>query len=393
MRKRNMKNSSITTAPKLRRKPLRIKNILVPIDFSEMSIGAIETAKQLARRFGANVHLANIRESSYPADFLELASPFAYVPLTYLEDTREAAEKRLHDLAREHELSGTFEAEVGGPAFDEICKIARKLRADLIVTPTHGRGGVEHVLLGSTAERLVQHSPCPVFVTRERKRARPARAKSLAAAGRIDTILVPVDFSHSSLVGLNYAIQFADKVAARIVVLSVVHFDYAYTADGYAMYDLAPLEEAARKEAEREMSYFVRRATFGAVKFETAVKIGPPVHEICRAAEEQQTDLIIIPTHGYTGFKHIMIGSTAEHVVRRASCPVMVVPSHPEIRADRVTGQTQRAQKPTRKVTTRSTIRPRLLKNGRLAKKNQRAFLPPVPERRQTNKFRESHSL
>jgi len=367
-----MKNLPRATRPKAKAKALRIQNILVPIDFSGMSIGAIATANRLARRFGATVHLANIHESSYPAGFLELGTPFASAPLTYLEDTREAAEKRLKDLADEHGITGTCEAEVGGPAFDGICKIARKTGADLIVTPTHGRSGLKHLLLGSTAERLIQHAPCPVFVTRERKKERPTRAKTSATGSdRIDTILVPVDFSHSSLEGLKYAIQFARKVSAKILVLSVIHYGYAYTADGYAMYDLSPLEEAAHAAAEREMQLFVRRVRFGAVKFETAIEIGPPVQQICAFAEKRKADLIITPTHGYTGFQHVMIGSTAEQVVRRAACPVLVVPSHPELRVGQIAKQTE-ARVPRHRATASPAFRAGLVLSGQPRRSGRR---------------------
>ena len=382
-----MKTSQTATSLKSGSKGFRIQNILVPIDFSEMSIGAIATAKQLARRFGATVHLANIHESSYPAGFFELATPVAFAPLTYLEDTREAAEKRLKDLAEQHGISGTCEAEVGGPAFDGICRIARQTGADLIVTPTHGRSGMKHLLLGSTAERLIQHSPCPVLVTRERKKERPTRAKASAAgSGRIDTILVPVDFSHASLEGLKYAIQFARKVRAKILVLSVIHYGYAYTADGYAMYDLSPLEEAAHAAAEREMQLFVRRVRFGTVRFETAIEIGPPVQQICAFAEKRKADLIITPTHGYTGFQHVMIGSTAEQVVRRATCPVLVVPSHPELRVGQIAKQTE-----ARRPGPRSTASPVLRKGSALSGQPIRSGRSPykMGRRRQAKKYRE----
>jgi nucleotide-binding universal stress UspA family protein len=197
-----MKNLQTSTSIKSD-KSLRIQNILVPIDFSESSIRAIETAKGLARRFGA-VHLVNIHESYYPGTFLEANAPFAGAPLTYLENTREAAERRLIDLAGKHRITGTCEVEVGGPAFDGICRIARKINADLIVTSTHGRSGLQRVLLGSTAERVVQHSPCPVLVMQERKMAQPDGKIFQAGLGRVGTIVVPVDFSHASLNGLKW---------------------------------------------------------------------------------------------------------------------------------------------------------------------------------------------
>jgi len=336
-----MKKSQASSSPKPGT-ALRIRNILVPIDFSETSIRAIETAKGLARRFGATVHLVNIHESYYPGSFFESQIPFAGAPLSYLENTRQAAESQLIDLAGKYKITGTCAVELGGPAFEGICRIARKIGADLIVTSTHGRSGVQRVLLGSTAERLVQHSPCPVLVTRDRKKGSHGRFKSSRPGlSRINTIVVPVDFSHASLTGLKYAIRFASETKARILVLTVIHFGYAYTADGYAMYDFSPLEAAARAAAEREMRLFLRRVRFGAVKFETAVEIGAPVHQICAVTGERKVDLIITPTHGYSGFKHVMIGSTAEQVVRRASCPVLVVPSHSKRRVRQIASRTE----------------------------------------------------
>ncbi len=138
----------------------------------------------------------------------------------------------------------------GVPVFDEICRVAGEIRADLIVMPTHGWSGLKHTFLGSTAERVVQHAHCPVLITRGKLRT-------------IDKILVPVDFSECSLGALKTAIGFAERVAAKIFVLHAVHLDLAYTADGYAMYDLQPLVDNAKRAAADEMQSFVRRAKFG----------------------------------------------------------------------------------------------------------------------------------
>ena len=96
---------------------------------------------------------------------------------------------------------------------------------------------------------------------------------------------MPVDFSQSSFQALEYAITFAERVAASIIVFHGLHFGYAFTADGYGMSDLSALQEAARKDAERQMAKFVSLAKFRGVKFETVVKIGPPVTEICECAD------------------------------------------------------------------------------------------------------------
>jgi universal stress protein A len=71
-------------------------------------------------------------------------------------------------------------------------------------------------------------------------------------------------------------------------------------------------------------------------------------------AQDHDVDLIITSTHGWTGFKHVLIGSTAEHVVRHAPCSVLVVPSHPDVRAARIVRKPKRVRKPGRDLTKKS---------------------------------------
>jgi nucleotide-binding universal stress UspA family protein len=352
---------------------LRIKNILVPIDFSARSINAIATAKRLAQRLDANVHLAHAQEYSYPAVMIGPGAPMLVAPMTDFEQWREAAEKRLVGLAKANGLTGTCRAEIGSSPFDTLCWIAGDVGADLVVTSTHGRTGMKRAFLGSTAERLVQHSPCPVYVDRKRK--------TRSAKETIDTILVPVDFSDCSLGGLNYAIEFAKKFAARILLLHVVDLGPILSADGYAMYDISACENSLMKNAQENMRAFVRAVKFDAVPHQTMVVAGGSVDRICAVARAEKVDLIITATHGRTGLPHLLIGSAAEVMVRYAPCPVLVVPSHPEIRAANVrNGPRSRRASP-----------PKSPAGNVLTRRGRKLIKSPPPERRQTNKFRETH--
>ncbi len=311
-----------------------IQNILVPIDFSDMSGPAIEATQSLANRFGAVVHLVHVHECHYLFEYMAPKMPVPAPMAAFREKLGHEAVRALRVLANKHGISEAHcYIQEGAPIFTEITKVARAIRADLIVMPTHGRTGLKHVFLGSTAERVLQHSSCPVWVNREKPGKR---------SGSIRTILVPVDFSQSSFQALEYAIGFAGQVAAKLVILHAVDFGYTFTADAYGTYDLPTLTEAARKGAERQMEKFVRRAKFRGVKFETAFKSGLPVWEISALAEQRDVDLIITATHGRTGLKHLLIGSVAEQVVRHACQPVLVVPSHPEVRAKKIKRSTKR---------------------------------------------------
>src|ERR1043166_4260920 len=112
-----------------------IRTILVPIDFSKMSIQAIETAKTVAQRFQATIHLAHVRYFDYPAGFTAPTPPFMPFPaVPYDQDAERKLPRQLRGLARKHDLAqtGTCHIQTGAPAFDEICRLARDIRADLI---------------------------------------------------------------------------------------------------------------------------------------------------------------------------------------------------------------------------------------------------------------------
>ena len=274
-------------------KKLTVRQILVPID-PLLSIEAIQPAKNLAQRFGASVHLVHAHWFDYPAGFTALPGPVPGWPTTVHQQVEASLAARVKEIARTFELpSENCHLRAGAPAFDEICQFAHELPADLIVTSTHGYGGVKHFFLGSTAERLVQYAPCPVVVSRK---GRPT----------IDKILVPVDFSRCSLDGLKYAIQFADQFAAKLFILNAVYLGKPYTSDGFAMYDLSALEREERKNAEQQMLRFVRQANFGRVRFETAIRVGKPVDHITAFAKEQGVDLIITATHAVFPYAQII---------------------------------------------------------------------------------------
>lgn len=364
-----------------------IKTILVPIDFSKLSRLAIDTADDLARRFGASVHLVHVHEFYYPSGFL---SPVPMSILTYRDDVATRRARRLRMLGKRTGLDPqNCHFLTGGPTFNEVCNLARNISADLIVMPTRGYTGLAHVFGGSTAERIVQHAPCPVFVARQDIKLSASYPSNGNRVRSIDTILVPIDFSQTSFQALEYAIGFAEHMVARLIVFHAVDLGLALTADGYAMYDLSAVEEAARKGAEEQMQSFVRLAKFRRVQFETMVSVAHPVSEICSLVEKREVDLIITATHGRTGFKHLLIGSVAEQVVRHALRSVLVVPSHPDVRLARLTEST-----PKPKIMTAPSEKKRASPSStpQAAKRKRKLSTHPRPERRKTNKFRESHA-
>jgi nucleotide-binding universal stress UspA family protein len=139
---------------------------------------------------------------------------------------------------------------------------------------------------------------------------------------RMEKILVPLDFSKASRKALTYAVPFAEQFGARIVLLHVVEpVVYPATDLGYLAIDETTLIDSAKKT----MNQFAKNAIKPRFLERTLVRTGKPHQEIVSTARGLKVDLIVLSTHGYTGLKHAMLGSTAERVVRYAPCPVLIV--------------------------------------------------------------------
>jgi len=146
---------------------LKIKSILVPVDFSPSSEKALAYAVPLARQFGAKLTLLHVVEPVATPDFAK-SFPLAIENDRLMAECKQHLERIAANLGIEPKLVEKILA-CHGRAFDEIASAARTLKADLIVISTHGYTGLKHVLLGSTTERVVRHAPCPVLVVRARE--------------------------------------------------------------------------------------------------------------------------------------------------------------------------------------------------------------------------------
>ena len=154
--------------PKLPRvEPGNLKRILVPTDFTDPSHDALATAMAFARKFGATLDLVHVAvEAAYP-----LPPPVDVItmPIDLSPVLDRAAAGLAAEEARVRAAGVPCEtAMLIGRADQEIVKRAKDTAADLIVMGTHGRSGLAHALLGSNAERVVQHTPCPVLIVPRR---------------------------------------------------------------------------------------------------------------------------------------------------------------------------------------------------------------------------------
>lgn len=145
---------------------IRLQTILVPVDFSEHTRKALHYAQAFAAQFGAKIVLVHVVEPTVVPD------NFGIVPPAYDEMNgvlMQTAQQRLGQLALETAGNKLIARPIvaTGRAPWEIVRIARETEADLIIVTTHGYTGLKHVLLGSTAELIIRHAPCPVLTVRQ----------------------------------------------------------------------------------------------------------------------------------------------------------------------------------------------------------------------------------
>lgn len=160
----------------------------------------------------------------------------------------------------------------------------------------------------------------------KRKSARPGRTAAANRSGvfRVKSILVPVDFSPPSKKALEHATSVARLFKAKLTLLHVV--EPVATPDFVAAFPLAMENDLTMAAANRRLLAFLKTARIPRAQIEKVlVRFGRSFHEITEAARTRKVDLIIISTHGYTGWKHAVLGSTTERVVRHAPCPVLVL--------------------------------------------------------------------
>ncbi|MBI3849936.1 MAG: universal stress protein [Verrucomicrobia bacterium] len=284
----------------------------MPTDFSTASRQALPYALSLADQFGADLTLVHVVPETLPASI-------SHIGIVLEEKRLIAAAKKALAQFREQELGTNLKVEtvvLSGCPYLKLCEVARTLPCDLIITSTHGRTGLKHFLLGSTAERVVRFAPCPVLTVREQ--LIPMRFPETGSA-RFRRIIVPTDFSEASRKALPYAAAFAREFGAGIRVLHVIEPDAYYDSDGARS---GVMEAHLKKALGVKLDLLLQSCAFeGTVQ----VRNGVAFEEIIHEAADQNADLIILSTHGRTGLKHVLLGSTTERVVRHAACPVLVV--------------------------------------------------------------------
>ena len=290
-----------------------IDDILIARDFSSVSDRALRHGFDLAARTGATLHILHA-EVLHDIDDRSRDRPSPTEGLDALRD--ELANDGLSTEALDAVTVREVVRRDVSPA-PALLSYASEEDIDLIAMGTHGRRGPSRILLGSVAEEVVRRAEQPVLTVRG------TEADPTPAVGRIEQILVPVDFSDYSREALRTADAWAQLYDARLHVLHVVEEDLHpafYVGGVRSVYDVEPdLDEKVRET----LSEFVSTVVEEPNRIETHVRTGSAPSEISEFVRDEGIDLVSLSTHGRTGLERFFLGSVAEKVVRHVSCPVL----------------------------------------------------------------------
>jgi nucleotide-binding universal stress UspA family protein len=315
------------------------KRILVPLDGSAIAEIALSYAEEMAIHLGSEVFLVNVRMPSEPPD-----KPAHQAYISRMAAATEQKIKKSKEISAGEKVkvasaiigsSGTFTH----PA-EEILSYAEKENITLIVMATHGRTGIRRWALGSTADKVARATKCPILLVRAKTNA----PKSV----HLNKLLVPLDGSRPSEAVLPYVKHIAAKLKSKVTLLYVIELLYHYypysEMIGYngaaAMITMPYTEEEMKPSKEAGEKYIKSLSdilTAGGIQTDYKVIIGHAGTDIIRVERETHPDIVVMSTHGHSGFGRWDHGSIADKVLRTGNTPILMVrPQQSKVRSAKV---------------------------------------------------------
>jgi nucleotide-binding universal stress UspA family protein len=297
---------------------ISLKNVLYATDFSATSESALPYASAICRHFGSTLHVAHIISD---ASLLLMTGGVDYVSVgTLYEDAHTEAQEKIQQVTtRLGEIP--YRTHVRhGQAWTNLSSIVAENEIDLIVVGTHGRTGLGKLLLGSVAEDILRHAPCPVLTVGPQVCGR-AKLPEFHGKGRelapveleLQHIVYATNFTPASLTVAPVAIALAEDFEARLTLMHVIE-EYANLEERSG-----PIEGGVR-----QLQAVVPKDAALAYAPEIVMEFGSVPQCILNTAAEREADLIVLGARPAGGSTHLP-WSTVHRVVAHATCPVLTV--------------------------------------------------------------------
>jgi len=318
MASKDASNSAIADRPA--KTSLSVRNVLFATDFSATSQAALPYAIAICRRLGSTLHLVHVLSD---AGLLMMTGGVDYVSMgTIYEDAHNEAKEKLEQVSAHLEAIPHRSYVRHGVVWKNLVDIIEQNNIDLVVVGTHGRTGLGKLLLGSVAESILRHAPCPVLTVGPNVSGRaklPAFQNQGAELAPVELeirqILFATNFASSAAREAQEAAWLAEDFRSRLTLMHVLE-DYTELGSKPELIEenLQKLRELIPKKSE--LQYIP----------ETLLEFGRGPERILNAAEEREADLIILGARvsGDIAATHLP-WSAAHHVIAQAHCPVLTI--------------------------------------------------------------------
>lgn len=288
-----------------------LKNILFLTDFSQASEAALPFAVSLARGYGAKVHALHV---FIPSPYVCTAPEVTASSIEADEETTRLEMQRVD--AELEALTHETVIERGVAVWPAVQRAAEDQEIDLIVLGTHGRTGVEKLLMGSVAEEIFRRSHVPVLTIGPNVRS------GAHNAGRFHRVLFATDFTSASAAAAPFAISIARENQAALLLLHVIRELPRENKDQRSRVELSVAEAIHHLYETVPDNVQLERPA------EVSVEYGEPAEKILEAAADRGADLIVLGVRdrrGHLGPATHLGRATAHQVVAHATCPVLTV--------------------------------------------------------------------
>jgi nucleotide-binding universal stress UspA family protein len=295
---------------------IAIQRVLCPVDSSEFSARALAHAVALARWYGAEVTVLHVYTAAPPpASIFEGGTP---PPLA------EPDRQRIHEWVRSFtepyltaDVASRIEIREGTAAAGIVEAAAN---ADMVVIGTHGRGGFERLLLGSTTEKVIRTAPCPVLTVPPQQEGATADIPE-----SFRRIVCATDFSPSSEKAVEYALSLAQEAGGRLTLLHALDWPFVEPGEDPLDQAMALSRRRALDDLEEQLHRAIPDEARTWCEAEELLVAGRAHREIVRIASEKGAGLIVLGAQGRGALDRAFFGSTTSQVVRHATCPVLTV--------------------------------------------------------------------
>jgi nucleotide-binding universal stress UspA family protein len=296
-----------------------IQRILCPIDFTEFSRRALRHAIALARWKECELVVLHVVE---PAIAIHAARGGARP--SHPDERHRHVVQALGDFAAPASAAGIPVRTVveQGAEVEEILRQVRALGADLLVMGTHGRGGLERMLLGSVTDAILRNAVCPVMVVPSNHLEPGEDVAAGHAQGPYAHIVCPIDFSECSRAARRAALDLAAASPARLTLLHALE---AHEEAGPAGGDSTDGSRDLTDDAVQWMADELHQAAVAGVQADSVVMRGKAASGIVSVAEDLLAELIVMGVRGHASTDRSLFGSTAQHVTRAALCPILTI--------------------------------------------------------------------